>query len=209
MTPTDPSEPAAPAHGSHRSALEKAARKVDEFANKASQLHKHGLQLQISQLLLRYVVVRACQHALEVEPASLIHLETYDAVLRKAWEQVMGLQFSDRSWKLAQLPLREGGLSAGAISSPLPRAAAAYAAVWSRTAKFVANHLGLNSVEELLEQDGTLLEQLKAAAVALRNAGGLRDDLVPWADGRPPPAKFRQSQILKPIGSYLRKTYLD
>ena len=66
MTTTDPSEPAAPAHGSQRSALEKAARKVDEFANQAGQLHKHGLPLQISQVLLRYVAVGACQHALEV-----------------------------------------------------------------------------------------------------------------------------------------------
>ena len=82
----------------------------------------------------------------------------------------LDLKLSGGAWDLARLPLRQGGLAAGATQSYLPRAAAAFATIWTRTAPFVAEQLGY-SLEDLLAHDSALASELHVAGQALVQAG--------------------------------------
>ena len=203
----DASQPVPQHHGcSDVDPLIVAAERVREVARSTASLHEHGLPRQISQSLLRFSAAGATQHIISTAPASAEALAACDSVIRDAWETVIGVKLSDEAWVLAQLPLREGGLAAGATQTVLPRASASFACTWSRTVDYVATSLG-RSPEELLSHDTALAGQLKAAGDALVVAG-LPAISAPWLDGAPPNRSLRQSRILRRISSHMRKQLL-
>ena len=183
--------------------LAAAGERVRQVAQRAAALHDYGLPRHISQSLLRYCACGATQHAISTAPALTEALVACDAAIREAWETVLGMKLSDKAWALAQLPLREGGLAAGATQTVLPRAAAAFACTWSRTINYVAGRLGCSD-EELLSQDPALASQLQAAGESLV-AAGLPATSAPWLDRAPPGKALKQSRIPRQISGKIRK----
>ena len=188
------------------STLNEAGHKVTTFARRCKDLQEVGLSTHTARALLRFVANGASQHIISAQPTSSGHLQAYDQELRKAWEGVMDLKFSDNAWARAQLPLREGGLATGATAQLLPRAAAAFASTWSRTGSYVASQCGHHSVDELLLEDIELANQLQAAAVALKEAG--MHHSAPW-DSLRVPSPTSQGKILRKLASKMRKAQLD
>ena len=204
----DLSQPAPQFHGQPSSdPLIAAGEKVRDVARKAAALRDHGLPCHIAQSLLRFSAGSAMQHAMSTSLAPNESLVACDAVLREAWETVLGLKLSQEAWFQAQMPLREGGLAAGATQTALPRAAAAFACTWSRTSEYVAAQLGC-SEEELLAQDPALAAQLHSAGESLV-AAGLPAASAPWLDGVVPGRPLRQSRILRKIAGCIRKQLLS
>ena len=188
--------------GSADSSLNSAAERISAFAFRAEDLSDHGLSVQVAQALLRYVAHGAAQHIVSGTPVSTTAVIAYDAQVRSAWERVLRLRLSDSAWERAQLPLREGGLATGTLDGLLPRAAAAFAAAWSRTSDFVCGIAGYQSMTELLSRDGLLAAQLQAAGEKLHVAG-LPLSRTPWHN-HDVPAAFTQSRLLRKISSHAR-----
>lgn len=164
--------PEFPNHGGEAAAaLASASSIISTSAVQAEDLCKNDLSIQIAQALLRCVAHVACQHIVSTVLAGSVAVDAYCASLRGAWERVLGLKLSDDAWRRAQLPLREGDLVTGALDAVTPRAAAAFATAWSRTAEFVSRVAGLKAAPELLLADSVMATQLQAAADKLKSAG--------------------------------------
>ena len=148
------------------------------------------------------MVQGSTQHIISATPVPSAAVDAYDARLRVAWERVLGLKLSDDAWQRAQLPLREGGLASGALDGLVPRAAAAFAASWSRTCAFVAGVTGFQCPSELVAEDAELALQLQASAEKLK-AAGLSPMCTPWENLEVPIA-FNQSKLLKKLSSTAR-----
>ena len=166
-----------------------------------------GLPVQIAQALLRHTAHGSVQHIISAQACLSSSVEAYDLELKRAWERVLGLTFSDRAWNRAQLPLRDGGLTSGAIGLTIPRAAVAFSAAWSGTADYVSEVGGFGSVDELLEADSVLRGELQAAADKLKDVG-LPSASVRWEDGRFPPP-FKQTRVLRNLSAIVRKHGLE
>ena len=197
------SDPALPSLGGELSAsLETAASRVTRFAAHAEDLINEGLPVHIAQGLLRYAAHGSTQHIITSAPVASSAVDEYDSKLRAAWDRVLGLKLPDEAWQRSQLPLREGGLASGALDGLLPKAAAAFAAAWSRAAEYVCKVTGEQSMSELLACDPVLAHQLQAAADKLTGVG-LQPLRTPW-NNHDVPTPFRQSKILKRVAATAR-----
>ena len=203
---SDATLPATPSLGDAADDLPEAGTRVVALAARGVALHEAGLPLQIVQSLVRLAAQGAPQHALMMRLASLAAVEQYDCHLRAAWSALVGCTLSDAAWQRAQLPLRAGGLAAGAVG---PRAAAAYAAAWGRTAPFVAQATGHQGcVADLLSADPCLSSRLAAAAEDLVSRG-VRPAAVPWRHGVAPQRPVRQARLVQDISKAQRDAVLS
>ena len=89
--------------------LERAAAKLEAYADRLCELQEAGLTMQLSQALLRYASVGGPQHVLMCKAVSRDQAEAYDARVRICWEKVVGIAFTDSAWSRATLPLKMGG----------------------------------------------------------------------------------------------------
>ena len=114
-----------------------ARKKVTDLASALARLNVHGLPLQIAQHLFRVGSTNLIQHILAAKRVFPEAVAAYDANLRQAWQSLLGIPISDSAWLRGCMPVREGGVSFGAIG---PKAPAAFVSSWSQTWQHVARH---------------------------------------------------------------------
>ena len=106
-----------------------------------------GLGLQEAGAMLRWTAQGLPNHLLRAQLVDLQAVQNFDHALRGLWDWLLDEPLTDREWAQARLPLRDGGLAAGAAE---PRREAAHVAAWCAAAPKVAFALGMGSAEELL-----------------------------------------------------------
>ena len=111
-----------------------------------------GLGPQEATAMLRWTAQGLPNHLLRAQLQDLHAVQGYDRVLRELWDDIVGEAMTDREWAQACLPLREGGLAAGAAG---PRREAAHVAAWYAAAARAAAALGLPNAEALLATQAT------------------------------------------------------
>ena len=184
--------------------LEAAKQKVNELAVLLRELNANGLQLQLCQHLFRIGSSNLVQHIIATKRLPQSAIVGYDANLRQAWQNLLGIPLSDGAWTRGSLPLKLGGASFGAIG---PRAPAAFLATWSRTWKYVADHLGITLGSDLLTGDTGLATDLDDAAKSLRPYIPALFS-VPWENGEVPTRGTRQTVLLARIYETTRMNVL-
>ncbi|CAK0846385.1 unnamed protein product [Prorocentrum cordatum] len=128
-----------------------------------------GLGPQEATAMLRWTAQGLPNHLLRAHLQDLVAVRAYDTVLRGLWNDVLGVDMSDREWVQSCLPLRDGGLAAGAAE---PRREAAHIAAWLDAAPRVAAALGAPSAEALLAARAAGTQGFEAAVVTYNASVG-------------------------------------
>ena len=179
-----------------------AANKLGAYAARLTELQGAGLSVQLSQALFRYAAVGSPQHVLMCRAVSKQQAESFDTTLRRAWEGVLGLKFSDDAWVRASLPMKRGGIATGTIA---PRASAAFLTATARTLPEVLRWTQYPN-ELALRGAATQLDGRIKAAVADLVDRGVEETELPLAEGapiRPPKQKQLVDRVHKKAASSL------
>ena len=168
-----------PRHQEALTEIQTAATALESFAARLCQLQDSGLPRQLSQALLRYAAVGGPQHILMCRPIGAEEVQAYDATLRSAWENVLGIPLTgDRTWERAKLPLKAGGMAVGSVEQ---RASAAFLTSYVRTLPEVLRRTGLPSGDALRHADEGLDAQWRGAEADLL-AKGVPPSLIPLSE---------------------------
>ena len=128
-----------------------------------------GLGPQEATAMLRWTAQGLPNHLLRSQLQDLPTVRAYDTVLRGLWNDLLGVDMTDREWAQSCLPLRDGGLAAGAAE---PRREAAHVAAWLDAAPRIAAALGAPSAEALLAARATGTQGFAAAVVTYNASVG-------------------------------------
>ncbi|CAK0883736.1 unnamed protein product, partial [Prorocentrum cordatum] len=153
-----------------------------------------GLGLQEAGAMLRWTARGLPNHPLRAQLVDLQAVQNFDHALRGIWGWLLDEPLTDREWAQACLPLRVGGLAAGAAE---PRREAARVAAWCAAAPKVALALGMGSAEELLARQaagaGDFASAVAACSAKVGNAAHYLQ--VSLAQGE----RGRQKDLMRPI----------
>ena len=161
--------------------LERAAAKLEAYADRLCELQEAGLTMQLSQALLRYASVGGPQHVLMCKAVSRDQAEAYDARVRICWEKVVAITFTDSAWSRATLPLKMGGIAPGTVAD---RASAAFITATTRTLPEVLRRTGLGSVSAVRLAAPSLDNRIIGAAADLVDRG-VEGNRIPLTEESP------------------------
>ncbi|CAK0862968.1 unnamed protein product, partial [Prorocentrum cordatum] len=150
-------------------AMGAAAETLRAFGQTLREARAAGLGPQEATAMLRWTAQGLPNHLLRAHLQDLVAVRAYDTVLRGLWNDVLGVDMSDREWVQSCLPLRDGGLAAGAAE---PRREAAHIAAWLDAAPRVAAALGAPSAEALLAARAAGAQGFEAAVVTYNASVG-------------------------------------
>ena len=95
----------AQALGGTDAALQDVTNRVGKQATALVDLTNRGLSKQTAASLLRYLLVGAPRHILRTGIPSADKVDAYDAVCKRAWEQLAQANMTTDMWRQAQWPL--------------------------------------------------------------------------------------------------------
>ena len=131
--------------GGTDAALQDVTTRVGKEATVLVDLTSHSLSKQTAASLLRYLLVGAPQHILRTGIPLADKVAGYDAVCKRAWEQLAQANMTTDMWRQAQWPLAAGGLATGSIEH---RHLAAFVAGTHESVPHVAGRLGYVTTQE-------------------------------------------------------------
>ncbi|CAK0885523.1 unnamed protein product, partial [Prorocentrum cordatum] len=150
-------------------AMGKVTEALGVFGQTLDEAVAAGLGVQEAGAMLRWTAQGLPNHLLRAQLVDQRAVQAFDCVLRRLWDRLLNETQTDREWAQACLPLRDGGLAAGAAE---PRREAAHVAAWCAAAPAVARALGMGSAEELLARQATGTQGFADAVAAYNTRVG-------------------------------------